>query len=80
MRLVVVADTGAILSLSLSGLLVKCEEEFDIVAGTKIRAELEDISKGDDDLSEAAISALHCIKKKRPRAAASKARMRRLIS
>ena len=60
-RLIVVADTGAILSLSLSGLLVRCEKEFRIVVGTEIRAELEGISKGDDDLGNAARSALHTI-------------------
>lgn len=58
MRLTVIADTGAILSLSLSGLLPKCEEEFRIVIGTRIRMELEHISKGDDDLGRAARSAL----------------------
>ena len=61
MRLIVVADTSAILSLSLSGLLVKCEKEFRIVVGTKICAELEGISKGDDDLGNAARSALHSV-------------------
>ncbi len=58
MRLAVVADTGAILSLSLSGLLPKCKKEFRIVVGTKIRVELERISKGGDDLGSAALSAL----------------------
>ncbi len=58
MRLVVVADTGAVLSLALSGLLSKCKKEFRIVVGTNIRRELEEISRGEDDLGKAAISAL----------------------
>ncbi len=50
----VAADTGALLSLSLGGLLKTCLMHFEIVIGVKIRSELEEISRMDDELAKAA--------------------------
>lgn len=54
MRFTVAADTGAVLSLVLSGLFDACKEQFRIIIGTKIATELEEISLIDDDLGNAA--------------------------
>jgi predicted nucleic acid-binding protein len=61
MRLTVVADTGAILSIAFSGLLPKFQKEFRIIIGNRIHTELKRIAKGNDDLGQAAVSALNNI-------------------
>lgn len=45
--LTVIADTGAALSLALSGLLDVCKEHFQIIIGEKIAEELKEISSGE---------------------------------
>lgn len=53
--LVVIADTGAAVSLALSGLLDICKKHFRIIIGEKIAKELKEISStADDELSKAA--------------------------
>lgn len=52
--LTVVADTGAALSLALSGLFDICRENFRIIIGEKIAEELKEISSKDDELGRAA--------------------------
>ncbi len=58
MSLTVVADTGAVLSLELSGLFEDCMKNFRIIIGEKIAEELQEIALGDDELGEAAKDAL----------------------
>lgn len=48
------ADTGALLSLTLGGLLKKCLTHFDIMIGGRIRSELDEISQKNDELGKAA--------------------------
>jgi predicted nucleic acid-binding protein len=54
MRLTVAADTGAVLSLALSGLFDVCKKQFRIIIGKKIEEELKEISLMDDELGKAA--------------------------
>jgi predicted nucleic acid-binding protein len=54
MRLTVAADTGAVLSLALSGLFDVCKKQFRIIIGKKIEEELKEISLMDDELGIAA--------------------------
>lgn len=54
LMLTVVADTGAAVSLALSGLLGICKKNFRIIIGEKIAKELKEISSKDDELAEAA--------------------------
>lgn len=54
MKLTVVADTGAVLSLALSGLFGVCRKHFRIVIGKKIADELKEISSRNDELGKAA--------------------------
>lgn len=54
MKLIVVADTGAAISLSLSGLLGICKKNFRIIIGKKIAEELKEISSRNDELAKAA--------------------------
>ena len=61
MRLTVVADTGAVISLVLSGLFGVCQKHFRIIIGEKIAEELQEIALGDDELGEAAKEALEKI-------------------
>ena len=58
MKLTVVADTGAVISLALSGLLGICKKQFNIIIGEKIASELKEISMKDDELGKAAKQAL----------------------
>ncbi len=58
MRLTVVADTGAVLSLELSGLFGVCQEHFRILIGERIAEELREISLENDALGNAAIEVL----------------------
>ncbi len=55
MRLTVVADTGAVLSLELSGLFGVCQKHFRILIGERIAEELREISLESDALGNAAI-------------------------
>ncbi len=59
--LTVIADTGAAISLALSGLLDVCKKHFKIVIGEKIAAELKEISLWDDELGKAAKEVLNDI-------------------
>ncbi len=52
--LIIVADTGAVLSLALSGLFDVCKKNFRIIIGEKIAEELKEISLRDDELAKAA--------------------------
>lgn len=52
--LTVVADTGAAVSLALSGMLGICRKNFRIIIGEKIAEELKEISSRDDELAGAA--------------------------
>ncbi len=52
--LIVIADTGAAVSLALSGLLETCKKHFRIIIGEKIAEELKEISSRDDELANAA--------------------------
>lgn len=53
--LIVIADTGAAVSLALSGLLDVCRNQFRIIIGEKIAEELKEISTtANDELSKAA--------------------------
>jgi predicted nucleic acid-binding protein len=54
MRITVVADTGAVLSLALSGLFDVCKKQFRIIIGKKIEEELMTISLIDDELGSTA--------------------------
>lgn len=70
--LTVIADTGAALSLALSGLLDVCKEHFQILIGEKIAEELKEISSRDDELAKAAKEVLKeieivCLKKENGR-------------
>lgn len=58
MRLTVVADTGAVLSLELSGLFGVCRKHFRIFIGERIAEELREISRENDALGNAAIEVL----------------------
>ncbi len=58
MRLTVVADTGAVLSLELSGLFGVCQKHFRILIGERIAEELREISLENDALGNAAIEVL----------------------
>jgi len=62
--LVVVADTGAVLSLALSGLFGICQKHFKIIIGEKIAEELKDIAFFNDELGEAAKEVLEVIEVK----------------
>jgi len=62
MRRTVVADTGAVISLVLSGLFGVCQNHFRIIIGEKIAEELQEIALGDDELGEAAKEALELLK------------------
>ncbi len=62
--LVVVADTGAVLSLALSGLFGICRKHFNIIIGEKIAEELKDIASFNDELGEAAKEVLEVIEVK----------------
>ena len=59
--LTVVADTGAVLSLALSGLFGICQKHFRIIIGEKIAEELKDIASFDDELGDAAKEVLEVI-------------------
>ncbi len=59
MNLIVVADTGAVISLVLSGMFRICQQHFRIISGEKIAEELKEISLEDDDLGKAAKEALN---------------------
>ncbi|MDJ1422076.1 MAG: hypothetical protein M5U10_09200 [Candidatus Methanoperedens sp.] len=61
MMLTVVADTGAVISLALSGLFGICHKHFKIIIGEKITEELKEISSTDDDLGKAAEEVLGVI-------------------
>ena len=61
MRLTIVADTGALLSLALSGLSDVCKQHFRIIAGEKVLEEIEEISLNDDELGKAAKEILKSI-------------------
>lgn len=52
--LTVIADTGAALSLVLSGLFNVCKKHFRIIIGEKIAEELKEISSRNDELGKAA--------------------------
>lgn len=53
--LTVIADTGAVISLALSGLFDVCKNHFRIIIGERIAEELKEISSaGNDELSKAA--------------------------
>lgn len=58
MRLTVVADTGAVLSLELSGLFGVYQKHFRILIGERIAEELREISLENDALGNAAIEVL----------------------
>ena len=62
--LIVVADTGAVLSLALSGLFGICQKHFRIIIGEKIAEELKDIALFDDELGKAAKEVLEVIEVK----------------
>ncbi len=62
--LVIVADTGAVLSLALSGLFGICRKHFKIIIGQKIAEELKDIASIDDELGEAAKEVLEVVEVK----------------
>lgn len=59
MNLIVVADTGAVISLVLSGMFRICQKHFRIISGEKIVEELKEISLEDDELGKAAKEALN---------------------
>lgn len=53
--LTIIADTGAVISLALSGLFDVCKNHFRIIIGERIAEELKEISSaGNDELSKAA--------------------------
>lgn len=62
--LVVVADTGAVISLALSGLFGICQKHFKIIIGEKIAEELIEIASFNDELGEAAKEVLEVIEVK----------------
>ncbi len=62
--LVVVADTGAVISLALSGLFGICQKHFKIIIGEKIAEELREIASFNDELGEAAKEVLEVIEVK----------------
>ena len=59
MNLIVVADTGAVISLVLSGTFRICQKHFRIISGEKVAEELKEISLEDDELGKAAKEALN---------------------
>ncbi len=61
MRLTIVADTGAVLSLALSGLFDICQKHFRIIIGEKIAEELKELSSIEDELGRAAKEVLEVI-------------------
>lgn len=61
MKLIVVADTSALLSLALSGLFELCKRHFEIITGERVAKELEEISLRKDELGKAAKEVLRTI-------------------
>ncbi|MDI6856593.1 MAG: hypothetical protein QMD21_07430 [Candidatus Thermoplasmatota archaeon] len=59
----VIADTSALISIELSGLLSICLENFQFILGPKVRSELEEIAIIDDPIGRAARKILKLIEK-----------------
>ncbi len=61
MKLTVVADTSALLSLELSGLFELCKKHFKMITGERVAEELKEISSKEDELGKAAKEVLESI-------------------